>query len=572
MKEALPMSSQATFWDMPNATSLPAGDSGASPCGRPDGPTSAKCGLEAAPAPVSPRLAKDRGLMTLVTSGLLGRDSSASVTLQQSLENRLLPRLDTAGSTLFKLTWKHKTTPLGRRYLERQASALRTSGNGSTSLPSPNVSDHNASRSDNPQAYSERWMDRPDHGAQLAHTAQALASWPTPQMHDDKLRGNTEADNHSFPHDLSNSAMLASWSTPRNEDAESAGMRHSRGTADTLTAQSSLCGWRTPTAADHKNMDYANQIYLQDEAKLAGWASPAGRDWKDTPGMNETGINPDGSERTRLDMLPRQANLASWPTPDCDTSGSENTHRQEGTRLKILGAARLASWPTPQAADVSRMEMNRLKHDRQTRDPEMPGSYRHELPDVARMAGWPTPRNNENIQTNLDEIAETQSSWLGQHRGATVATMADLAAWPSPCTPNGGRSTSTETMDATGRTTNGRKHTALLEHAVKFAAWPTPAVDSFRSRSGNRIGEMGLDQIARTIPECPAGPVRLTASGRVLTGSDAEMESGGQLNPAHSRWLMGVLPAWDGFACTAMQSVSQRRKRSSARTSKASTA
>jgi hypothetical protein len=33
---------------------------------------------------------------------------------------------------------------------------------------------------------------------------------------------------------------------------------------------------------------------------------------------------------------------------------------------------------------------------------------------------------------------------------------------------------STEKMDATGRTTDGKKHTASLEHAVKFAAWPTP--------------------------------------------------------------------------------------------------
>jgi hypothetical protein len=33
---------------------------------------------------------------------------------------------------------------------------------------------------------------------------------------------------------------------------------------------------------------------------------------------------------------------------------------------------------------------------------------------------------------------------------------------------------STEKMDATGRTLDGRKHTASLEHAVKFAGWPTP--------------------------------------------------------------------------------------------------
>jgi hypothetical protein len=53
-------------------------------------------------------------------------------------------------------------------------------------------------------------------------------------------------------------------------------------------------------------------------------------------------------------------------------------------------------------------------------------------------------------------------------------------------------------------------------------------------------------------------PARLTASG-----SFAGMESGGQLNPAHSRWLMGLPPAWDDCAVMAMQSMPSRRKSSS---------
>lgn len=40
------------------------------------------------------------------------------------------------------------------------------------------------------------------------------------------------------------------------------------------------------------------------------------------------------------------------------------------------------------------------------------------------------------------------------------------------------------------------------------------------------------------------GSARLTASGQLLTGSDAGMESGGQLSPHMSRWLMGYPPEW----------------------------
>jgi hypothetical protein len=66
-----------------------------------------------------------------------------------------------------------------------------------------------------------------------------------------------------------------------------------------------------------------------------------------------------------------------------------------------------------------------------------------------------------------------------------------------------------------------------------------------------------LDQLPRQ--------AQLAASGPTAIGGTAATASGGQLDPAYSRWLMGVPPEWDGFACTATQSVSQRRKRSSKR-------
>ena len=40
------------------------------------------------------------------------------------------------------------------------------------------------------------------------------------------------------------------------------------------------------------------------------------------------------------------------------------------------------------------------------------------------------------------------------------------------------------------------------------------------------------------------GPMRLTVTGELLTGSGAGTKSSGQLNPEHSRWLMGYPRAW----------------------------
>jgi len=39
----------------------------------------------------------------------------------------------------------------------------------------------------------------------------------------------------------------------------------------------------------------------------ASWITPSARDWKDSPGMATTGTNPDGTTRSRMDQLPRQA-------------------------------------------------------------------------------------------------------------------------------------------------------------------------------------------------------------------------------------------------------------------------
>jgi hypothetical protein len=245
---------QGSLWDTPSATSLPGGASGVSPCGKPAGPTTGQYGQEAAPALPLAQRAKGKGLQILVTSGRYGSISSASAALEQSLVNRLMERLDTAGSTLFQQTWKRRSTPLRRRYWVLVASERRTEDTVYSSVPTPNLGDWNNSRlpPEKCQAYSQKRLERVNACSQLADVAQALSP--------------------------------ASVLNPTQTDA-----------------------LRKP------GRDYTtHNITLNHAAILSSVPSPCSRDWKDTSGMSEVGVDPDGSTRSRLDQLPRQAQLADF--------------------------------------------------------------------------------------------------------------------------------------------------------------------------------------------------------------------------------------------------------------------
>ena len=133
--------------------------------------------------------------------------------------------------------------------------------------------------------------------------------------------------------------------------------------------------------------------------------------------------------------------------------------------------------------------------------------------------------------------------------------------WPTPTTQDDNCSRMQNPQEyAEKRLARDNKCSNLAQTAQAMAAWPTPAAsDGERAGSGITAGMTGtsLTQMSKMI-----GPARLTATGEMLIGSSAGMESGGQLNPAHPRWLMGLPPEWDACAVTAMQSLPKQRKRS----------
>lgn len=180
------MSAQTTSQSSPNAISSPVSASGLKLCVARDGAMIAPCGQALARANLSPRQAEEMGLLT---SGIYGPTSmilSRSSSLRSSLENRLRARQGGRGSILYRLTWKHWTTPQGRQICALRGSTVRTSGKGSGGLerkgwPTPQARDW---KGPSGRAYKGIAHDLPSRSI--------LSGWPTPTTRDHKDVGNME--------------------------------------------------------------------------------------------------------------------------------------------------------------------------------------------------------------------------------------------------------------------------------------------------------------------------------------------------------------------------------------------
>ena len=204
--------------------------------------------------------------------------------------------------------------------------------------------------------------------------------------------------------------------------------------------------------------------------------------------------------------------LGGRPTPTTP-SGGPTKRRKNGTGIDLDGAVLLTVWPTTTTRDYKSNSATPEFHKRQ-----WAATKGKPLSAVVTLATWATPQATNGDRGGSVEEATKSRRKSGARVGRALTHEVMPAAWNSP-----------QAGDGTGgkRPAQGTSMTGIHPSGRKV-----------------NMGLAGQVHLGMTPPQ----PTRLTATGKVLTGSAAQMASTGQLNPSLSRWLMGLPSGWDTCA------------------------
>lgn len=239
----------------------------------------------------------------------------------------------------FRQTWQRKVTPAGRLYWAHTASARPTAASGCTGWRTCCAAD-----ADRVCLTPVRLAQKPKAGQHSLTQEMALvptppaattstAHWATVRVTGNGGNGNPCRAEDSRGRLEDQVYLLHPWATVKVSPGK----------------------WQAGPDGQPTWLNLAGQADLVADLPQP-WVSPTSRDWKDTPIPVST-TNPDGSTRSRLDQLPRQAahftplplpSLAAHQTPHCPR---ENDSEHSGSTY--LERATLGHFPLPSPAAMA---------------------------------------------------------------------------------------------------------------------------------------------------------------------------------------------------------------------------